>query len=127
MASSATLLPQIAPLRITLTNRQLFGKGAAFATNFFSLSWSYPFDVSRVDANQIDALVQNINNLTNTLASIPQQISGAALFQPRPSGAPFDVISGYEFNIRVAEIPVVAKVAARPVAERCAGPPVRSW
>ena len=121
LASSATLLPQIASLQITLPNNQLFGRGSGSIVQgapsgsevvgknpFFNLDWSYPFNISHVDANQLGALGHSASNLSSQMSNDLQNVSGAAPFQQSPSGALFQIIDAYAQNIAIAAIPITA-------------------
>jgi ABC-type lipoprotein release transport system permease subunit len=112
LASSSTLLPQIAPLQINnLPDRQLFGKDikvVGIASAFFDLNWSYPFDVSHIDANQLGTLLQNTTNLSTQLRYNLQSIQGASFFQPGAEGAIFSVLSAYSLDTALANIPITA-------------------
>lgn len=114
LASSATLLPQISSIQIALTDRQQFGDKQLFvagARPFFNLTWSYPFDVTRVDANQLNALLQSTNTLSNQLDSSLVRIQDASLFQQAPQGAVFNALSNYSLNTKIAAIPITALLA----------------
>ena len=114
MASSTTLLPQISSMQIALTDRQQFGDKQLFvagARPFFNLTWNYPFDVTRVDANQLDALLQSTNTLSDQLDNNLVRIQGASLFQQSPQGAVFNVLSNYSLDTKIAAIPITALLA----------------
>ncbi len=114
IASSTTLLPQIASMQIALTDRQQFGDKQLFVAGvrpFFNLVWSYPFDVARVDANQLDTLVQSTNTLSDQLDNTLVRIQDASLFQRSPQGAVFSVLSSYSLETKIAAIPITALLA----------------
>lgn len=111
LASSTALLPYISSLQITLNDRQLFGKGSGFkvvgAGQFFDLSWSYPFDVSHVDANQLGSLLQGASNLSSLPDSL-QLIQNASVFQQGPQGAIFSILNAYSTDTTISAIPIAA-------------------
>ena len=111
LASSAALLPHISSLQITLNDRQIFGKGsgikAVLAGQFFNLSWSYPFDIAHVDANQLGSLLQGANNLSSLPDSL-QLIQNAAVFQQGPQGAIFSILTAYSTDTTISAIPITA-------------------
>ncbi|BCL83585.1 hypothetical protein ccbrp13_60500 [Ktedonobacteria bacterium brp13] len=125
LASSSALLPQISSLQISLNNQQVFGnKGVVIAAGgkgspkaggkgspnlpFFGLNWSYPLDITRVNTNNMDTLVQGGTNLSSQLGQSLQQVPDAAPFQMLSSGPLFDAISNYETEIAIANIPIIA-------------------
>lgn len=110
LASSATLLPQISSMQIDLSVRQIFGKNAKLqgGSQFFNLTWSYPFDASRVDANALSALGQSANNLSSQLHNNLSQIQDAAPFQSDPQGEIFSAISQFSLDTAVSAIPITA-------------------
>lgn len=117
LASNSALLPQISSLQISLNNQQVFGnKNVAVAAGgkgspnlpFFGLNWSYPLDITRVNANNMDALVQGGTNLSSQLGQSLQQVPDAAPLQMRSAGPLFDAISNYETEIAIANIPIIA-------------------
>lgn len=113
LASSATLLPQISSMQISVSDRQSFGKTAkagvvAGSGPFFRLTWNYPFDISRVDANNLDALSQSVDNLSSQLDSVLGQSPGASFLQNGPQGAVFDVLSNYSLDMKIATVPITA-------------------
>lgn len=110
LASSAVLLPHISSLQISLTNRQLFGKKQSVpgGGNFFTMTWSYPFDTSRVNSSQLDSLLASTDMLSSQLEQSLQQIPGAAIFQMSPQGALFDVLTNYSLDTKIAVIPITA-------------------
>jgi ABC-type antimicrobial peptide transport system permease subunit len=109
LASSATILPQISALQITLDNRELFAKGVkvvGVSGEFFNLNWSYPFDVSRIDANQLGSLLQGTSNLSSQLQNTLQNIQNASFFQPGAQGAIFTILSAYSLDTAISAIPI---------------------
>ncbi|GHO72523.1 hypothetical protein KSD_02940 [Ktedonobacter sp. SOSP1-85] len=117
LASSSALLPQLSSLQVSLNNQQVFGnKGVVIAAGgkgspnlpFFGLNWSYPLDITRVNTNNMDALVQGGTNLSSQLGQSLQQVPDAAPFQMRSAGPLFDTISNYETEIAIANIPIIA-------------------
>lgn len=111
LASSSALLPHISSLQVNLTNRQLFGKKSPVAGggNFFALDWSYPFDVSRVNASQLDSLLGNMNHLSSQLQQSLLQIPGASFFQAGSNNNRLlQVLSNYSLDTKIALIPITA-------------------
>jgi ABC-type lipoprotein release transport system permease subunit len=108
LASSSTLLPQISSLQVTLPSRQLFGRGAEVGIKgvFFGLNWSYPFDVSRIDVNQLSTLVQDTSNLSSQLPNNLRSIPDASVFQPGAQGAIFSLFSQYSLDTAISAIPI---------------------
>jgi ABC-type antimicrobial peptide transport system permease subunit len=109
LASSSTLLPLISSLQITLPNRQIFGKGieaVGVKGPFFSLNWSYPFDVSRIDVNQLGSLSQGTSNLSSQLPDNLRSIPGASVFQPGAQGAIFSIVLQYSLDTAISAIPI---------------------
>ena len=119
LASSSTMLPQISSLQMTLDNQQLYGNKHAVSTilgeskgvsgvPFIEMSWSYPLNVTTIDVNHLDALVQGGKNLTSQLPQTLQQLPGASPLQPNSVGSLFDILSNYELQIAIANIPIIA-------------------
>ncbi|HEU5199767.1 MAG TPA: FtsX-like permease family protein, partial [Ktedonobacterales bacterium] len=115
LASSAALLPQISSLHVTLNDRQLFGRGGGVVKGiggsggpFFTLSWSYPFDISHVDANQLSSLLEGANNLSSNLPGNLQHMQNAAVFQQGPQGAVFSLLTEYSTDTTISAVPITA-------------------
>ncbi len=66
------------------------------------LFWSYPFDTSRLDANNLPTLSQQTSNLDFQIGTLLPQIQGVTFASP--SGSLFVILSSYIQQIVILEI-----------------------
>lgn len=91
------------------TIRLLFDKTASHAAlqtlpgkDPAHLFWSYPFDVTRLDANNIPTLAQQMSDLAEQITTVLPQIQGVTF--AFPGGALFETLSDYIQQIVILEI-----------------------
>ncbi len=104
LASSQALLPKIASIQVQVAigNKREISKGDLFAS-FFRLSWSYPFDQSHIDINNLDALSQAGSNTQSQVNAALNNLPGT-LFAPQFSGALFDILPPYATQVTIGEV-----------------------
>jgi ABC-type lipoprotein release transport system permease subunit len=103
LASSQALLPKIASIQVQVAigNKREISKGNLFAS-FFRLNWSYAFDSSHVDINNLSALTQAANNTESQANGVLDNLPGT-LLGPQFSGALFDILPRYAMRVDVGE------------------------
>ena len=103
LASSQALLPKIASMQVQVAvgNRRVISKNDFFAS-FFRLNWSYPFDQSHIDINNLDALTQAASNTQTQINNALNNLPGT-LLRPQFSGSLFDILPDYVGRVTVGE------------------------
>ncbi len=103
LASSQTLLPKIASMQVqaAIGNRRVISKNDFFAS-FFRLNWSYPFDQSHIDINNLGALSQAASNTQTQINNALNNLPGT-LFGPQFSGSLFDILPDYAGRVTIGE------------------------
>ncbi|HEX6483283.1 MAG TPA: FtsX-like permease family protein [Ktedonobacteraceae bacterium] len=103
LASSQALLPRIASMEVQVAvgNRRVISKNDFFAS-FFRLNWSYPFDQSHIDINNLDALTQAAGNTQTQINNALNNLPGT-LFGPQFSGSLFDILPDYVGRVTIGE------------------------
>src|SRR5258706_1946760 len=103
LASSQALLPKIASMQVqaAIGNRRVISKNDFFAS-FFGLNWSYPFDQSHIDINNLGALSQAASNTQTQISNALNNLPGT-LFEPQFSGSLFDILPDYAGRVTIGE------------------------
>jgi hypothetical protein len=73
-----------------------------FFASFFRLNWSYPFDQSHIDINNLDALTQAAGNTQTQINNALNNLPGT-LFGPQFSGSLFDILPDYVGRVTIGE------------------------
>lgn len=94
----SALAPSETP-RANLANLQI--RSQTFAVHLF---WSYPFDTSRLDANNVATLAQQAADLNSQVNETLTHINGVTF--AFPTGALFDILSSYDQQVVVLDIVV---------------------
>ena len=95
LASVGAVMPKIASLQATS------GGGDPF-NNSFHLFWSYPFDLSELDANNVVTFSQQTADLQDTISNTLTHIQGVSF--AFPVGSLYDSLSNYAQQIVVLNI-----------------------
>ncbi len=96
LAASETVSAKIATLQATT------GSGVKDFQDSFHLIWSYPFDLSHLDANNVTALSQQASDLRWQMNNSLTRIEGVSF--ALPFGSLFEAVSGYAQQIVVLGI-----------------------